>query len=102
MGFGPRGPTPSLKSGEAVVIMAYGLKRKEPLSFVTNSQSIDSVEKKKREISISFGQLCALWGVIAVMMVIVFFLGVNAGIEKGLKRELEEKENEKISYKINE
>ncbi|MCC6953989.1 MAG: SPOR domain-containing protein [Deltaproteobacteria bacterium] len=80
--------------------MAYGLKRKEPLSFVTNSQSIDSVEKKKREISISFGQLCALWGVIAVMMVIVFFFGVHAGLDQGLKRALDEQDTATLRYPL--
>ena len=80
--------------------MAYSLKRKEPLSFVTNSQTLDSSEKKKREISISFGQLCALWGVVAVMMVIVFFFGVHAGLDQGLKRALDEQDTATLRYPL--
>lgn len=80
--------------------MSYGLKLKEPLSFVTSSQANEQRGKAKREITISFGQLCALWAVVAAMMFVVFFFGVHAGLDQGLKRALDEQDVAVLRYPL--
>lgn len=69
----------------------FGNAKARPIPpFLMNAPQADNKSRPPWQIRLTMGQVVLMWGIMAIVMVLVFFFGLYAGREQGLKLALEE------------